>query len=99
MAKKSTKPAGKKNAKIAPKKVIKKSLPAPKAKTTMLATNNYVHPPKWYFPTPDPNEVMVCDWNPISKRYNLHCEVIQRPAVPSHIMTAIRKSSKIGKES
>ena len=46
-------------------------------------------PPTWYFPTPDPNVVRACDWNPNTQQYDQNCRDISIDQVPQHVSDAI----------
>ena len=64
---------------------------ATKAGTQRVA---FSPPPTWYFPTPDPDVVMACDYNPADRQYNLNCRPMRIRDVPRHVVTAINKSSQ-----
>ncbi len=49
-------------------------------------------PTTWYFPTPDPNVVIACDYNAAEKQYNLNCRQVALQDVPNHVASAIQQS-------
>ena len=69
-----------------------KNPPAPR---TAAYKVRFVHPDIWYFPTPDPDVVMACEWNAAEGQYNQKCYPVRKEEVPSHIAAAIKQSTLV----
>ncbi|MBL1256355.1 hypothetical protein [Methylocystis sp. Sn-Cys] len=50
---------------------------------------SFKRPSTWYFPSPNANTVIACDWNAAENRYNLNCREIPITDVPRHVAEAI----------
>lgn len=52
------------------------------------------HKPKfWYFPTPDPNVVIRCEYNASDDRYNMNCKTMKIPQLPNRIAIELKRFS------
>lgn len=61
----------------------------------MTKPKNVAMPPTWFFPTPDPNIFIACDYNELEERYNRNCRKVTRAHMPKGLASEVKRAATV----